>query len=188
MNEKQSPYFIAIIPPAGICEEIAAFKKDFFERFGSRAALKVIPHITLKAPFKLPVSGHDGLLKWFRQLSVNTEPFTVELKDFGVFPTSHSPVVYINVRMKPGLYALQKEIMAAFGPAYPQAEITEQELSFHPHITIAYRDLHPDRFREAWKEYGTKKYSAIFSVNEFLLLQHNEKQREILDTCTLHST
>ncbi len=75
MHEKKNLYFIALIPQQQLCEEITNFKNDFSVRFKSNKALKVIPHITLKAPFQLIVNTHDNLLKWFNNLSLIKQPF-----------------------------------------------------------------------------------------------------------------
>ncbi len=52
-------------------------------------------------------------------------------------------------------------------------------------MTIAYRDLKTNLFKEAWKEYETKKYAAVFNVNNFHLLQHNGKAWNIISPCNL---
>src|SRR4029077_20077576 len=89
-------YFIAIIPNEEICVEIESFKLDFAEHFESRHALRVIPHITLKAPFKLADSKHADLLNWFKKLFISTKPFQIELKNFGAFHNKNNPVVYVQ--------------------------------------------------------------------------------------------
>lgn len=60
--------------------------------------------------------------------------------------------------------------------------LMDLELKFKPHLTVAYRDLQTDKFREAWEEYQVKKYTATFKVNDFHLLLHNGKQWKIIST------
>lgn len=178
-------YFIAIIPPKEISDEITAFQLDFAHHFNAKAALKVIPHITLKAPFKLPVSDHSGLQQWFQKLFIYSGPFQIELRNFAAFPNKYKPVVYVNPIINEPLYALQKEIIRSFRISYPELEIADIELKFKPHITIAYRDLMPDKFSEAWDLYKTKEFRAVFDVNSFHLLQHNGKMWNIIETASL---
>lgn len=185
MAERQNLYFIAIIPSQEVCNEITAFKNDFANRFNSVKALKVVPHITLKAPFKLPAIEHAALLEWFQELYINLYPFTVEVKDFGAFHNSRSPVVFVNPVMNASLYSLQKELLKNFIAAYPDVFIPDLELKFLPHITIAYRDLQPQMFKTAWQEYSEKKYSASFEVVNFHLLQHDGKKWNIISTYPL---
>ena len=185
MYEKENLYFIAIIPSQEIRDEITGFKKDFADRFESKKALKVIPHITLKAPFKLPAAELSKLQEWFRQLYINLETFEIELKDFGAFHNKNNPVVFVQPIMNLHLYSLQQEIIRSFRLFYPQVAVQDLEIKYKPHITVAYRDLDPERFRQAWKEYQVKKYTATFRVNDFHLLQHNGKEWKSISTYLL---
>lgn len=144
--EKENLYFIAIIPSKEVCDEITVFKLDLANSYGSKAALKVIPHITLKAPFKLPVSGHSLLQEWFQKLYINADPFQIELKNFGAFNNKNHPVIYLDPIMNVSLYSLQKEVIRSFRISYPELGVMDIELKFKPHVTVAYRDLEPDKF------------------------------------------
>src|SRR5688572_2497607 len=125
MYEKENLYFIAIIPSQEIGDEITGFKKDFAVRFESKKALKVIPHITLKAPFKLPAPELSKLEQWFQKLSINLDTFEIELKDFGAFHNKKSPVVFVQPIMNIHLYSLQQEIIRSFKLFYPQVPVQD---------------------------------------------------------------
>lgn len=181
--EKESIYFIAVIPPNNICESITASRMDFADRFESKAALKTIPHITLKAPFKLTPPDQSDLRRWFGALSFQTGPFQIELKNFSAFNNKRHPVIFVNPVLNAPLSSLQKEIISSFQFTYPEIPVTEQEMKFHPHITIAYRDLSFANFSEAWKEYQKKEYQGIFDVDSFALLQHDGRVWNVIDTC-----
>ncbi len=185
MLPKENLYFIAFIPSLTICADITGFKQDFADRFSCRAALKLTPHITLKAPFKLPPQEHSTLLKWFNGLLLPIHPFHLEIRDFGVFPKKSSPVVFVKVMMNEHLQTLQEAIINSFKKSWPQVHVGEYEMEFKPHITIAYRDLDPVMFVEAWKKYSIKKYSAVADVKDFHLLQHDEKKWNIIGTSVL---
>jgi hypothetical protein len=43
----------------------------------------------------------------------------------------------------------------------------------------------PDKFSEAWDLYKAKKFSAVFDVDSFHLLQHNGKMWNIIETASL---
>lgn len=185
MEERENLYFIAIVPSKKVCDEVTAFKNDFAIRFQSKKALKVIPHITLKAPFKLPGSLHTQLLEWFNSLKITTPSFKTRLENFGAFKNRRSPVVYAHPVSNASLDTLQKEILSGFRNNYPQIPVSNPELEFNPHITVAYRDLQPALFNKAWEEYGIKKYSASFVVTNFHLLQHDGKAWNIISTFSL---
>lgn len=181
---KENLYFIALIPERGLREKINIIKKDFALRFNSNAALKVYPHITLKAPFKCPVKEHDELMEWFFELNSFPKTFSVRLDGFGVFDNKTHPVVFIKPELSSDLNFLQKELIASFSSLMPE-DVHPVDLNFKPHITVAYRDLRPDMFTEAWNEYRTKPFQEIFSVTAFYLLQHDTKKWNIISTHTL---
>lgn len=185
MTGRQNLYFIAIVPPEKICREITGFKDDFATRFKSRAALKLIPHITLKAPFKSPAAHHADTIQWFEQMRVTVSYFQQELEGFGAFHNRHKHVIYVKPIMNLPLQNLQKELLQNFRIAYPGEIVTNPEIDFKPHITIAYRDLQSQLFKEAWKEYQSKKYEARFDVKRFQLLQHNGRIWNTVSTFSL---
>ncbi len=185
MSEKQNLYFIAIVPPQSICEEITHFKDDFANRFESKAALKVMPHITLKAPFRFPASVHEQLVKQFKQMHITVSSFQQELNDFEAFHNKRQPVIYVKPVENLSLSDLQRQVLQSFSVAFPAIAVRGIELEFKPHITVAYRDLQPAMFKKAWHEYRTKNYAATFDVNGFQLLQHNGKMWNIINTFLL---
>ena len=59
-----SLYFIAIIPPEEIATEITSFKQEMANIYNSKKALRVMPHITLKAPFTVVSNRDEEVLEW----------------------------------------------------------------------------------------------------------------------------
>src|SRR3954451_23151745 len=114
MNSKINLYFIAIIPPQEIREAVTEIKRDFAERFKSSKALKVIPHITLKAPFKFAAEKRMDLLRWFVSINVVIKPFQQELKNFGNFANKRNPVVFVEPLMNESLKTLQRNVINHF--------------------------------------------------------------------------
>ena len=186
MKEQAQLYFIAIMLPQVIDAEIITFKKDMAERFQSKKALRTASHITLKAPFKVAVDMRQQLLQWFEGMKITTAPFMQEIKDFGAFSNKRNPVIFVQPVMNESLRHLQKEVLQHFSGAFPKETISSNEHSFSPHITIAYRDLHYHQFKEAWEEYQTKTYSALFEVNTFQLLQHINGRWEVVGSFLLN--
>ena len=166
-------YFIAIIPPQEICDAITEFKKDFADRFNSKTALKIIPHITLKAPFAFSPADIEQVLQWFNHMAVSVPSFEQELKDFGAFRNRRNPVIFVKPVSNESLRKLQNEVIQNFEGTDAAGQVMEQELEFNPHITIAYRDLQPAMFKKAWPEYRLKSFNAMFDVNDFHLMQHD---------------
>ena len=166
-------YFIALIPHDAVAGEVTAFKNDFAMNYNSSRALRSMPHITLKAPFKLEANGHYGLMKWFANLRPEVQSFNVTLEDIGSFDNKNNPVIYVKPLMTPQLEALQKRIIESFEKTWPHIGIMQTERKFSPHMTIAYRDLTPEQYERAMDVYRHKKYSASFRADRFCLLMHD---------------
>jgi 2'-5' RNA ligase len=181
---KENLYFIALIPKRELREMINAFKSDFANRFHSQKALKVYPHITLKAPFKCAANHHGELLNWFSDLRIKQKSFSLPLKNFGAFHNKNNPVIYVNPIITKELQLMQKEIIASFSSIFPE-DIHPVDVQFKPHVTIAYRDLSPEMFSKAWEEYKLKSFAAEFKVDAFYLLQHDTKKWNIISTYCL---
>lgn len=176
----QNLYFIALIPHDIVAGEVTDFKNDFAVNYNSSRALRSMPHITLKAPFKLEAREHNNLIKWFEGIRPTVDAFTVELEDFGSFPNKGNPVIYVKPVMTSVMERLQKSILSAFEHAYPKISIPYIERKFHPHMTIAYRDLTPEQYARAIDIYRQKKYSATFRADKFYLLQHDGEQWNVI--------
>lgn len=173
MPARQNLYFIAIIPPQAICDDITAFKTDIANRFHSSHALKTVPHITLKAPFKLLSTYHASLLSWLHQPFLSQPPFEQAIDGFGAFHNARNPVLFVKPVSSPPLLALQAEVLRSFQNEFSFLPVSDTERDYHPHITIGFRDLSSPHFRAAWAEYGRKVYKATFTVHGFYLLQHD---------------
>lgn len=177
-NDK--PFFIAILPPEEVIAEVTTFKEDIRNNYGSSKALKVLPHITLKAPFKIPAEERPQLLNWFKTIPVNVLPFYIKLKNFGSFDNKHNKVIYVKPVVTEYIATLQKNIITSFKHAFPEINTSTYEHEFRPHITIAYRDLTAENYEKAWAVYKVKHYSASFMCSSFCLLQHNGMQWEVI--------
>ena len=54
---------------------------------------------------------------------------------------------------------------------------------FHPHITIATRDLHKKDFHDAWPMFEKEKFNAEWEANGLSLLRHNRTNWDVIHTC-----
>lgn len=178
-------FFIALIPNSELRKKIIKVQNDF-ERFNSRKALKVYPHITLKAPFECSEGGRVELLTWFSELVIHQRPFLINLKGFAAFHNKKSPVIYINPLPSNELTKMQKELMVGFNSIFP-GYVQPADLKFTPHVTVAYRDLSPDEFEKAWVEYKDKSFNDVFEVTAIYLLEHDRKKWNVVGTCELRN-
>ena len=169
----ESLYFIAIVPPPPIQEEIMGFKYAMADEFGSKHALNSPPHITLHMPFKWKDKKLDKLVNLMNQLNDELKPFSMELKDFDFFEPR---VVFVDVVPNSKLDKLQKNVVNLCRKVLKLDNGNYKDQGFHPHVTIGFRDLKKRMFYEAKTAFENKVYKARFSVHEISLLKHDGKK------------
>lgn len=172
---KSPLFFIALIPPEPFRQKAWEMKEHFRDEYESKASLNSPPHITLHPPFKLKQGEEEKELEQaLGQVASDFEPFEARLKDFGAFPPR---VLFIDVEKEHAMEKLQKAIMKQVVELAAE-EKKRPDHSFHPHMTLAFRDLSKANFHRAWKEYQGRELRYSWQVRQFTLLKHNGKNWE----------
>src|SRR3712207_6828565 len=129
-------YFVAIVLPLELNEKVLKWKQFVKEKWGCSVGLKSPAHITLVPPFWLEPEKEQRLLQDVVALS-QCNPFTIRTKNFSAF---RPRTIFIATEENEKLNALKKTIDGYF---YNQNnyKVTIDTRPFHPHITIATRDL-----------------------------------------------
>lgn len=169
-------YFIAILPPSPILEEIDELKLYFKRQYQSKASLNSPPHITLHMPFEWKEEKEVKLITALTAFSKNQNSVILQLENFGCFEPR---VIFINVVKNPLLDSLQKELHQAFKKELNLFNAQYRDLPFHPHITLAFRDLKKPMFYEAWEEFREKKIEHSFKADRICLLKHDSKAWQV---------
>jgi 2'-5' RNA ligase len=172
-EKKLKQYFMALIPPAPVFDEALEFKNYFKSRFNSKASLNSPPHITLHMPFRWKEEKEQDLITTLEQFDAGIKPFSVQLLNFNSFPPR---VIFIDVVPNESLAALQKKLLRFCKRELNLFNADYKDQPFHPHLTLAFRDLKKSMFTEAWQEFEAKPYSANFIVDRFALLKHNGRE------------
>jgi 2'-5' RNA ligase len=115
---------------------------------------------------------------------VETKEFEIKLNGFGAFDNPKNPVIFVRPEASGNLNKLQRNLIAKLSDLLPK-EIAHTDTDFHPHITVAYRDLTSENFEKAWPEYELKPFSASFKVTTFHLLEHDGTKWNIVATKNL---
>jgi 2'-5' RNA ligase len=171
-KEGTALYFIAIIPPSPIFERAIRLKNHFAEKYHSKASLNSPPHITLHMPFQWRVNKEQELISKLSLFSKSKEAVELELQNFGCF----SPrVIFINVVDNEALRKFQNELYKFCKTELNIFNAQYKNLPFHPHITLAFRDLKKPMFEKAWEEFKGKEFSGSLIADHFTLLKHNGK-------------
>ena len=167
---KPKQYFLAVVPPPPVYEDALSFKYYFKERYNSKASLNSPPHITLHMPFRWKEEKEQELIDTLLAFETGLEPFEIQLSNFNAFPPR---VIFIDVVRNDKLDLLQSKLLRFCKKELNLFNSNYKDQPFHPHLTLAFRDLKKSIFPEAWEEFSQKKYQAQFPVEKFVLLKHN---------------
>lgn len=166
-------YFVSIVPSEPVFSEINELKQYMSDRFSSRAALRSPPHITLHMPFQWNPGKEERLFDSLKEFAAKKRSFHLTLNGFGCFAPR---VIYVKVETNDDLNKIQSDMMDHARMDLNLFNANYRNRPFHPHATIAFRDLKKAAFHEAWEEFEKRKYSAVFSADSFSLLKHNGKR------------
>lgn len=167
-------YFIAIVPPEPVLQNITDVKENICKNYGTKGALRSPAHITLHMPFSWEEEKEERLtsvLQTFRY----SKNFTVELNAFDCFEPR---VVFVNVKHNDALIELQAQLVKLCKQQLHLFNQAEDLRGFHPHITVAFRDLKKPVFYKLWEEYQHKSFDATFNCSSFFLMKQIGKKWE----------
>lgn len=172
MQPGSTLYFIALLPDSIIQEEVTAYKQTAHARFGSGHALKSPPHVTLVPPFRTERTAFSAI----QAVADEQVAFPVDLRNFDRF--GHR-VIFVDVVPRPDLLACQQRLTVFCAN---QFGIPPDTRPFHPHMTVAFKDLKRTAFPDAWAYFSTQVYERTFTANAFTLLAHTGQHWTIEQT------
>ena len=164
-------YFIALIPQEPVFSETEKIKSDISQKYDNISALRSPSHITLHMPFEIKEEKEVNLIQKISEFNFSSK-FNLQLKNFDCFEPK---VIFIDVVKNETLSGLQKELVFHVKSNLNIFNQYDDKRGFHPHLTIAFRDLKKENFYKAQKEYNGKTFNAEFSVTSFFLLKHTGK-------------
>lgn len=171
-------YFLAVVLPEELNAEIRSFKNHMFQEWGCKVALKSPAHITIIPPFWMDTALEASLSQDLTALSQPVAPFPLRLQHFSAF---RPKTLFVAVQQSEQLLRLKMAADAFFG-THTQYKARPDSRSFHPHVTIATRDLNKRSFAEAWQIYESKHFERTFTATGLTLLRHNQKDWDTIYT------
>ncbi len=171
-----SLYFIAVLPHETLADKITLLKHHCKEHFGSGHALNSPPHITLHMPFKWNEKKRPALDTCLSQVAAESQKFQVQLLGFDFFEPR---VVFVDVVENQDLKELQKRLSIQMRLDLNLFNADYKDRPFHPHVTIAFRDLKKPRFYEAKTYFSQQQFAEAFEVRDIVLLKHHGKNWEV---------
>lgn len=187
-SPKSARFFVALLPPQPVQDAITAIKQEIEQRFGSRAALRSPPHITLQPPFDWSLERLDELQHHLHRFAHHQRPVPIVLEGFNAFPPR---VIYIDVHQTAALMAVQPALVAhlethcGLRQGYRADDHRRTPRPFTPHVTVGFRDLTPAAFHQAWAEFEHRPFSADFEVPTLTLLRHDGQVWQIFSELPL---
>lgn len=176
-DESRKQYFVAIIPPSPAYEEAQELKELFREKYQSKAALNSPPHVTLHMPFLWKVEKEKKLVSKLDEFSRGRDPIKVCLDNFSSFPPR---VIFMSVTESDALNKLQKDLHGFFKRELDIFNANYRDRPYHPHLTLAFRDLKKQQYHQAWQEFSQREYKAEFMADKIALLKHDGKIWKVL--------
>lgn len=178
-------FFVALLPPQPVQDEITAIKQEIWQRFGSKAALKSPPHVTLQPPFLWPLAETPELERHLEAFAQTQPAVPVQLKGYSAFAPR---VIYIDVAQTARLMAVQAAIAAYLEETCGIVDRVGKTRPFTPHVTVGFRDLSPAAFRQAWAAFESRPFVAEFAAQALTLLRHDGHIWQIFSEFPLNSS
>lgn len=160
-------YYAAILCPPQVDEKILRFKHWMRDRFGCVAALKSPAHLTLVPPFWLEETREADLLQTLGRFTCDIGEIEIRLEGYSHF---NRQVLFVNVKANPSIEELKNQAEDHFIQSFGDI-IKKDTRPFHPHVTIATRDLKPGDFEKAWDHFAKKEFNESFSAATISLLK-----------------
>ena len=127
-------------------------------------------------PFRIEEENEKDIIECLKHFARRESEFHIDLKDFDCFPprvlfiriVDHKPLVDFHDRFKE---RVSRELGLQIKSPFP----------FHPHMTIATRDLTEEAFGNAWPELKNRTFEASFTAKSLFLLKHNGKDWDVYE-------
>lgn len=168
-------YFIAIVLPEPLLTEIESFKQELLKEHGLKGGLRSPSHITLHRPFEWKEEKEELLIEKLRTFKFD-KMFEICLRNFNFFEPR---VVYVDVVKTVVLEELHDQFKNFAKKELKLLNEINDLRGFHPHVTIAFRDLKKPKFYELKTEFELKSFDANFKYNGFSLLKLEKKWGEV---------
>ena len=160
-------YFLGILPADDLQQTVSDLKHHFAREYHSSHALKSPPHITLIPPFHANSDQLSLVEDLVRAKTSKLEPFKVQLHGFGAFKPR---VIFIRPKLPSSFAFDRNDLLDDFYQLFPDER--RDNRPFHPHMTIAFKDLTPAMFKRAWAEFENKSFYIEFTASSLFMLKY----------------
>lgn len=170
---------IAIVLPEPLFSMVREQQDFIAENWQCLHALRTPPHITIIPPIALTHTEINKVQEIAREIASKSNPFRLSVNEYGAFKPR---VIFVKPDVPPGLSDLYNNWREALMKTFPHVLEKYPDRPYHPHITLAHRDVDRKRFDEIWKYYKHKKIDMSIEINQFCVLAHSKAGWEIETT------
>jgi 2'-5' RNA ligase len=174
-------YYLAIVLPEDLNKEVLNYKQYMLDKYNCKVGLKSPAHLTIIPPYWMARDKEQVMLSELDILCQNEVDFPITTKNFSAFKPR---TIFIDVVVDENLKHFKKSIDHFFLDHKDYGAKVETR-PFHPHITIATRDLYKKSFVEAWSYFEAKEFEATFNAAGLSILRHNGRNWDVIHTSLL---
>lgn len=176
-TERAKMYFIAVVLPVPLDEKVQALKQWMKEAYGCKVGLKSPAHITIVPPFWLNEEKESRLRSDIEAVAGTVPDFLLTTDNFSAF---RPRTIFVALANNEQLNAVKSAADNFF--RHSDYKIKIDARPFHPHITIATRDLLKRDFAEAWPHFEHREFRETCKANGLSLLKHNGQKWDVVFT------
>jgi 2'-5' RNA ligase len=183
MAKSIGKYFIAIVPEGEIQQNATELKLKLKENFNLKYALKSPAHITLKMPFHWNEAKEDRLNGLLESFFEKIKAFDLKYSGFDRFGRR---VIFIKTKEEPALFSLQLKLSKF---CKTDLKLVEElsDRAYHPHMTLAFKDLKATQFDTYWDFIKKQKFDAKQEVKDIALLKRSEGRWVVMSKFQLNN-
>src|SRR5687767_2144075 len=164
---------IAIVLPEPLFSFVKHQQLYIAETWDCRMALRTPPHITVIPPLSIRQDEWPELESIVFKASEKGRPFTLEVTGFDAFKPR---VIFLKTNLPKELVKLYTDLRNRIEMKLPHLLYRYPDRTFTPHITLAYRDVEPEQFREIWNYYKDQKALFKIHIDRLSLLNNIDKK------------
>lgn len=160
--------------------KVRTIQQQLSDLTGSHACLDVWdPHISVGSEVWLKDDELDDYASELKAATANTPPFLVTIANFGFIdnwsggklPGNTPYGVFLDVVVTPELQHLVELIRPVCAA---RRQYFEMPWPYHPHITIAFKDLTQEGYEKAKQLFEKQPFSVRTAIDSFSIVRHNE--------------
>jgi len=171
MAKGHRKYFLAIVIPEPYQAQIERVKEELRASHNLKGALRSPAHITLHRPFEWKEEKECALISALKEFNYEAD-FEIELSGYGFFAPR---VIFVDVKNNHLLLDLHLKLARFAQNKLRLINEINDERGFHPHVTIAFRDLKRPVFAELRPRFEQRDFNAVFRFSGFALLKLEDR-------------